>query len=80
MDKDVFGMRVEAGKINYGGHLFVDNHWSRASIRMVNRATETIDHLADCCQNLLDEHQLVYARGGGDPFLDYLSTLGDGPL
>ncbi|MEM7430727.1 MAG: hypothetical protein AAF351_02190 [Pseudomonadota bacterium] len=75
LDREIFEMKVEPGKINYGGDIFINWRWGSSDIRMANRATSAVEYLSECCQHLLGDLPLVYARGGGDPFLDYLATL-----
>lgn len=80
LEKGMFDFVVSPGKINYGGHMVIEYLYMRPSIKLLNRASQAINHMTSCCQSLLDKYEFQYVAGEADPFLQYLSGLPDHPL
>ncbi len=77
LEEDKYSLRVEAGKINYAGHLIVNVYpqHGTADFRFVNRLSQVFDEINDCCESLLEQTPLVFNGTGVDPFVDYFRDL-----
>lgn len=77
LEEDKYSLKVEAGKVNYAGHLIVNVYpqYGTADFRFVNRASQVFDEMKDCCAELLEQKSLVFNGTGADPFIDYFSEL-----
>lgn len=77
LEEDKYILNVEAGKINYSGHLIVNVYpqFGTADFRFVNRASQVFDEIESCCENLLEQTPLLFNGTGVDPFVDYFSGL-----
>jgi len=76
LDKQGFSLTVKKGVINYGGHLIVDINqmFETAKYNYVNRSSQAIDELQNCCVNLISDYSLIFSGGTEDPFIDFLSN------
>ena len=77
LDDEAFSVNVEAGKINYSGHLLVNiyQQFETASFNYVNRSSLVFDELRNCCDALNKKYPLVFTGESQDPFIDFYSNL-----
>lgn len=72
-----FDITVHARKINYGGHFMVDinDRFNTATFNYVNRSSEVIDYLKNCCEALNQRYPLVFSVDSVDPFIEFYTHL-----
>lgn len=77
LEEDKYTLKVEAGKVNYSGHLIVNVYpqYGTANFRFVNRVSQVFDEIENCCDSLLENTPLIFNGTGADPFVDYFSRL-----
>ena len=77
LDDEAFLVNVEAGKINYSGHLLVSiyRQFETASFNYVNRSSLVFDELLSCCNTLRKKYPLVFTGLSQDPFIKFYSDL-----
>ena len=77
LDKDTYSIKVEAGKINYSGHLLVNiyRQFETANFNYVNRSSLIFDELQECCEGLTQKYPLAFTGLSEDPFIDFYSDL-----
>lgn len=74
-----YSLKVEAGKINYGGHLITELKMSDANIfSFRNRSNRALTFLRICCDSILKSTPLIYSGNYPDPYFDHaLRVEGD---
>lgn len=75
---DVWNVSVEAGKINYVGHLkvhtlYIDNSASR--IFLSNNGSEAFNYMQQTFPGLVKGHAMRYAGQGDDFFFSFIQPL-----
>lgn len=76
LEEHDFPMKVEAGRINYGGRFVGRGRANgRASFEVLNRASAAIRYLEDCCHELLARYPLQSGAIDEDPFVEYYASL-----
>lgn len=80
LKKHDFNVEVKPGVINYGGHLVIDVNlrFGTASYDYVNRSSEIIHWLQDCCSDEMSNHPLEFTSSSQDPFIDFYLNIGNG--
>jgi hypothetical protein len=75
-DKE-FNLTVKSGVINYGGHLIVEINpeFGTANLNYVNRSSQIIKELEECCINLMVKYQLTFAGNSEDPFIEFYRAV-----
>lgn len=75
---DVWNFSVEAGKINYVGHLKVKSLYfdnSDGAIFLSNNGSEAFNHMQQNFPRLVKSHAMRYAGQGDDFFFSFIQPL-----
>jgi hypothetical protein len=76
LEEHEFSLTVNKGIINYGGHLIIDinSQFGTAKYNYVNRSSQAIKELENCCKNILSKYSLSFASNSEDPFIEFLRS------
>jgi hypothetical protein len=68
-----FILTVRKNNINYGGHLIIDinSQFGTAKYNYVNRSSQIIKELEDCCNTIMPKYPLIFTGDSEDPFIDF---------
>ncbi|WNC69929.1 hypothetical protein RI845_07270 [Thalassotalea nanhaiensis] len=73
LEESEFNLTVKKDKINYGGHLIIDinSQFGTANYNYVNRSSQVIKELEDCCKTLTTQYSLTFTGKSEDPYIEF---------